>query len=59
MSGLYENPCVKSHALYVMASFFSFCFHKNIHLYPTGFTYLDVWTIGPKTSCLESEFNSA
>ena len=59
MPGLYENPCDTSRALYVTNSFFSFCFHTNIHLYPTGFTYLGVWTISPKTSHLESGFNYA
>ena len=41
-----------------MISLFSLCFHTNTHLYPTGFTPLGVWTIGPKISRLINKFNS-
>ena len=58
MPGPCENPCATKQALYLTTSSISFRFRTNTHLYPTGFTYLGFWTIGPKISRVESEFNS-
>jgi hypothetical protein len=57
MVGLRENLCATSRALYLTILFFSFCFGTKTHLYPTGFTPSNVWTISSKTSCFASEFN--
>jgi hypothetical protein len=57
MSGLCENFGATSRALYLTILFFSFYFHTNTPLYPTGFTPLGVWTTGQKTSRFASEFN--
>ena len=57
--GLYEKSCATICALYLMISLFSLRFRTNTHLYPTGFTPLGVWTIGPKTYSFINEFNSA
>ena len=54
-----QKPCATNGALCLMIYLLSLCFRTNTHLYPTGFTPLSVWTVGPKTSCLINKFNYA